>query len=80
MPNFPPLRLFLARVAFYGLSLVLAGFVWAWALDANIWYGVVPGAVLGLVAVLAFGFGNYEESEAAGGFAPLAELLATVLR
>ena len=55
MSNYTPPSLFLIRVVFYGGSFVLAGFVWAWALDANVWYGVVPGAALGLVAGLILG-------------------------
>ena len=74
----PSASLFLFRVVFYGLSLVLAGFVWAWAFGANIWYGVVPGAVLGLVAVLLFGKTGKEEAKA-DGFDALGYLLARMV-
>ena len=59
----PPL--YLIRVVLYGLSLVLAGAVWAWAFGANIWYGVVPGAVLGLGAVLTLGPTSDAEAKSA---------------
>lgn len=52
MSNLPPLPILLLRVVLYGFSLVVAGGVWAWAFGANIWYGVIPGAVLGLWVVL----------------------------
>ena len=55
MSNLPSPPLLLIRVVLYGLSLVLAGAVWAWAFGANLWYGVVPGAVLGLGAVYLLG-------------------------
>ena len=67
MLNHTPLRHFLARAIFYyGLSPVLAGFVRAWALGANLWSGVVPGAVLGLLAVLLLGTTGKQEAKADG--------------
>ena len=57
--------LFLVRVVLYGDSLILAGFVWAWALGATLWHRIAPGAVLGLGAVLLFG--TTSETERTGG-------------
>ena len=56
-------------VLYVGLS-VLAGFVWAWALGANLWYGIVPGAVLGLAAGI-FVPGSLVEGYKQGGFEAL---------
>ena len=64
MSNLPSPSLFLIRVVLYGFSLVLAGAVWAWAFGANTWYGVVPGAVLGLGAVFMLGPTSDAESRA----------------
>ena len=66
MSNSTPPWLFLIRVVLHGGTFVLAGFVWAWALGANLWYGIVPGAVLGLLAALIFGPTSKEERTATG--------------
>ncbi len=77
MSNYTPPSLFLIRVVFYGGSFVLAGFVWAWALDANIWYGVVPGAALGLVAGLILG--TTSKTAETGGLESLIYLLGCIM-
>lgn len=66
------------RVVLYVVLSVLAGFVWAWAYGANLWDGIVPGAVLGLAAgifvprVLAEGYKR-------GGFDSLGAMLLGVV-
>ena len=51
-----------------------AGAVWAWAFGTNVWYGAVPGAVLGLGAFIIFGPTSDAESEAAGDLSGLSYL------
>ena len=69
-----PVRLLLIRVVLYGFSLVLAGGVWAWAVGANGWHGVIAGAVLGLGAVITFGPTSEAESAASGDLSGLSYL------
>ena len=70
-----PIRVLLIRVALYGCSLVLAGGVWAWAVGANAWHGVIVGAVLGLGAVIMFVPTSESESRASGDLSGLGYLL-----
>lgn len=79
MSKSPSTPLLLIRVVVYGFSLVLAGGVWAWALGANIWYGVVPGAVLGLAAVCLLGPTSDAESEASEDLSGMGDFLVRVM-
>ncbi len=50
-----PRRSTLTRVAVYGGLIVLAASIWAWAVGAAVWLGVVGGGVLDLVSgILGF--------------------------
>ena len=39
----------LIRLVIYGGPIILAATLWAWAIGVNVWYGFVPGVVLGLL-------------------------------
>lgn len=72
-----PTSLFLIRVVLYGGSSVLAGFVWAWAFGANLWYGVVPGAAVGVMAVVVFG--STSDAEETGGLESVGYFLGRMM-
>ena len=65
----------LSRVALYGGLMVLAASLWAWAIGANVLYGVVSGAVLGLGAAIYLDE-SFNESHDTGGFQSQTAFLA----
>ena len=69
------LKVLLIRVALYGCSLVLAGGVWAWAVGASTWHGVIAGALLGLGAVITFGLTSEAEAAASGDLSGMSYLV-----
>ena len=68
----------LIRVALYGGLMVLAASLWAWAIGANVLYGVVSGAVLGLGAAIYLDE-PFNESHDEGGFESLSAFLVGVM-
>ena len=57
----------LIRLVIYGGPIILAATLWAWAIGVNVWYGFVPGVVLGLL-VSIFLDKELTKSYASGGF------------
>ena len=57
----------LIRLVIYGGPIILAATLWAWAIGVSVWYGVVPGVVLGLLASIYLDK-ELTKNYASGGF------------